>query len=1565
MSIPDHQDQWSRPVSADLDNMEAAEILAQWKVNSKPAPLPPMAAFDLSIRNPIRYVAPGERDHHVWIGLLPGAVSAGYKEDGLERRQALRAALGKVADKLLPVESDAGAIAVADHLWVREEGNEVWIADGITSPFMTTNLDIRWMPTVALSGSLAPDSVLAHEAWHVHNRAGRIPEEVTDDLQQAAKRHPSLLDRFGVTRNYGHVTRDDAYLAEELGAYAFQSLLGGGGSIDGRTVSDTLLLGRAIPLRSQLIRHLPDSYGRVFEELVYGDRAKLPANPVAARIGIPRELQEDSEALRRHIPALNIVSYSIGRGGRGRRPLTYPVLEGIFTDPADGSVSTIVSTAAGARETRSGYANREEAREALASQYGSVIFTPSSRGPQYRVEPAQPAMPELRWHKPVHAPGNPNLVRWDASITGSTLDGAGYQLSHDARTRQASLHFITPSGNKRWVADMFNRRDAAEARERALPEMRQHLDNLFVRLAPTRTRPMEPSKVGTQFRARVADVQSVLSSNLNFTPTAPGAAAMTLDASSHPFVKPAGHLARAIQVMQRQKVPVPPELLRASHEVVSRAIALYDSPSPALEQETASWIGKALEVQLPPGIPNEALLALKETKESMPAGALTLTGQAKALSTTSTPRAAEKASFPFLPIGAGLAIAAAGTGIASSEAGRELGLSALDRLADIAGMAPDPSRDLLGFASWHLDKGLDTLKETGAGIGDRVGQWLGTQPPSFTDDPLGYLGWQTGQFKEYLQGANGMPAIPETDWSAMFSSVGNIRPQDIVPASPSMTDLPLPGDVPSVFPPANGTDLLDGLVPGVQRLADSLREAGTAELAFGTGPKVNFLGKLAEQAGTLWENAVSFVKDLLPDLSSAPLDKLSDIATDPSTLEKAFTGLSQFAHSALQLATSVQFSTGHGQSAASATPEVMALIDKFGTPDLATAAAQPGASEARDPWGRSGLHFAAWIGTAKDVETLLDAGFDPDARTKWQSTPAHFAAHAGAGDRLDLLARHGADMEATDLMGLSPTIINTVTSTLTLPQIAQYKAAPVVEAFSLPDVELGQASMRRYAELVERSERANLREVEGGDPRTARPLVLMQVKSSDGHAIAYGESATTFSHVLKGTRFPFRMSSGGAADGLIVSLSAVDHLKSKSGRVIDVMQHDDDRNRENGWRQAIDRAVRPALKVALPAGIAASLTGIGLWALQESGAVQFRLPTKEAAEAASSTLLVAAAGLADANRLKTIASELDPSPSRIGLARAGTDGSALVLALNFESAQDAGLAAHELHKRGVQTRTLGAEDAGRAFPQREPLATVQKAEQSNSVELPALTPRQVDRIAAAHRVADVPLDEGWANSVEGRRQAFKLARDTFPRHDTSPAHNFPASSRPTVAESPVKEPTPQPTTVRQDGPPPLDTQAVPPTARQTRIDASRPVHSAGEAETGVAAPLQYALLPQADRRALGIGAIGGAISGAITGLVASQFRDGAMDASLPIPVELQPVLLADGSKDTRATAVSALKAMTPDVIARREAVTKAVVASPSSTSEVIASAKRGLSAIAEASGRQVRGRGGSNREAGR
>lgn len=1604
MSISDPRDQWSTPVSADLDDVEAARILAGWTPTSVLGPLPPAAAFFSVGRSPIQSDATAHIDRISWVGLAPTLV-AGFRPDGIERRQAFRAALEDIGRKVMPVESEAGAVAIADHVWSLEGQNEVVPAGGITTPFLNRVGDVRWQPVVALATSLRPDGVLVHEAWHVHNRAGRIPPEVSDDLKQAAKRDPALFDKFGVTAGYGHLVRDEAYLAEELGAYAFEALVRTADGDKGRTVSDTLLLGRGLPLRSPLIRDLPGSYARVFEELLYGDRALLPADPVAALRPFRQDLLSDRTILRKSLPSRDIVSYSIGRGGRGRRPLTYPILEGIFTDPADGSVSTIVSTAAGARETRSGYADREEAREALANQYGSLIFWPSSRGPQFRVEPPRPDMRELRWHNPVPDPGNPNLVQWDASITGTALDGAGYRLSHDARTRQASLHFITPSGNQRWVADMFNRRDPVEARDRALPEMRQHLDSLVARLAHTRTR-MEPSKVGVQFRARVADVQPGLSSNLNSTPTANGAAAMIFDASSHPFVKPAGHLARAIQVMHQQKVPVPPELLRASQEVVSRTLSLYDGPSPALEQETAGWIGKALEVRLPPGIPQEALVALKEMKDSMPPGTLAPAGQANALAMTTAPGAAEKASFPFLPIGAGLAVAAAGTGIAGSESGRELGLSALDRLADIAGMAPDPSRDLVGFASWYLDKGLDALKETGAGIGDQVGQWLGTKAPSFSEDPIGYLGWQADQLKGYFQGADGA-AANATDWSAlvgenlglspggdsfaemlgqaragqdlptvsdlldqlgtsatetldaMAGSIADLRPQDLIPASPP-TDLslPLPADIPHVFPPTNGTDFLDGLVPGVQRLADSLREAGTAELAIGTGPKASFLGKLVEQAGSFWDQAVSFVKDLLPDLSNAPLDKLSDIATDPSTLDQAFTGLTQFAHSAVQIATSVQFSTGHGNSGTSA-PEVKALLDKFGTPELAAAAAQPGAKDARDAWGRDGLHFAAWTGTAQDVKTLLDAGFDANARTVWQSTPAHFAAHARAADRLDALARGGADMDATDLLGVSPSIIQTVAAARDLPQMAQYKASPVVEAFSLPDVELGQDSIRRYADLVERSENANLREVDGGDPRTARPLVLMQVKSSDGHGFAYGESATEITRALKGTRFPFRKAPGGAGDGLVVSLSAVDHLQSKTGRVIDVIQHDDDRKREHGWRQALDRALRPALKAAIPTGIAASLAGIGLWALHESGAVQFRLPTKEAAEAASSTLLVAATGLADADRLKTIASELDPSPARIGLARAGTDGAALVLALSFESAQDAGLAAAELHKRGVQSRTLGAEDASRAFPQREPVAAVQPPEQSRGPELPALTTRQIDRIAAAHRIADVPLDEGWANSLEGRRQAFKLARDTFQRQDTPPAPKLPISPAPTVADATAKASTPHPAAERQDGSPPPTPQLVSPPAPQTRIDTSRPAPSVEEGETGSATPAQRAALPPADRRTLGIGAIGGAISGAISGAIASQFRDGGMDATLPM--ELQPVLLADGSKGTRATAVSALKAMTPDVIARREAVTRALVASPTTTTEVAASAKRGLAAIAEASGRPARGRGGNNR----
>jgi hypothetical protein len=76
--------------------------------------------------------------------------------------------------------------------------------------------------------------------------------------------------------------------------------------------------------------------------------------------------------------------------------------------------------------------------------------------------------------------------------------------------------------------------------------------------------------------------------------------------------------------------------------------------------------------------------------------------------------------------------------------------------------------------------------------------------------------------------------------------------------------------------------------------------------------------------------------------------------------------------------------------------------------------------DARDKYGWTPLHLAAYRGYAEVARLLLDRGANVDARDDVGDTPLHWAAHDGHLDVVELLLEHGADASAKDGKGKTP-----------------------------------------------------------------------------------------------------------------------------------------------------------------------------------------------------------------------------------------------------------------------------------------------------------------------------------------------------------------------------------------------------------------------------------------------------------------------------------------------------------------------------------------------------------------
>ncbi len=76
--------------------------------------------------------------------------------------------------------------------------------------------------------------------------------------------------------------------------------------------------------------------------------------------------------------------------------------------------------------------------------------------------------------------------------------------------------------------------------------------------------------------------------------------------------------------------------------------------------------------------------------------------------------------------------------------------------------------------------------------------------------------------------------------------------------------------------------------------------------------------------------------------------------------------------------------------------------------------------EARDPFGRSALHYAALHEDLAEVRQLLGDGSDPSAQDDHGTTPLHLASQAYAVGAVRLLIAAGADPNREDEYGNGP-----------------------------------------------------------------------------------------------------------------------------------------------------------------------------------------------------------------------------------------------------------------------------------------------------------------------------------------------------------------------------------------------------------------------------------------------------------------------------------------------------------------------------------------------------------------
>lgn len=93
----------------------------------------------------------------------------------------------------------------------------------------------------------------------------------------------------------------------------------------------------------------------------------------------------------------------------------------------------------------------------------------------------------------------------------------------------------------------------------------------------------------------------------------------------------------------------------------------------------------------------------------------------------------------------------------------------------------------------------------------------------------------------------------------------------------------------------------------------------------------------------------------------------------------------------------------------------------LGTTDTVNALIDGGADiEARTEYGETPLHQAAWLGSAETINILIAAEVNIEARTESNETPLHIAAWNGATENVNALIMGGANIEARSEYGVTP-----------------------------------------------------------------------------------------------------------------------------------------------------------------------------------------------------------------------------------------------------------------------------------------------------------------------------------------------------------------------------------------------------------------------------------------------------------------------------------------------------------------------------------------------------------------
>ena len=75
---------------------------------------------------------------------------------------------------------------------------------------------------------------------------------------------------------------------------------------------------------------------------------------------------------------------------------------------------------------------------------------------------------------------------------------------------------------------------------------------------------------------------------------------------------------------------------------------------------------------------------------------------------------------------------------------------------------------------------------------------------------------------------------------------------------------------------------------------------------------------------------------------------------------------------------------------------------------------------AKDEFGYTPLHHAAWNGRTEIAELLIAAGADVNAKDGWEWTPLHIAASKSHKEIIELLIAKGADVNALNDKGDTP-----------------------------------------------------------------------------------------------------------------------------------------------------------------------------------------------------------------------------------------------------------------------------------------------------------------------------------------------------------------------------------------------------------------------------------------------------------------------------------------------------------------------------------------------------------------